>query len=82
MDWDVEDSVVTTHEGIESLEERLGQRTVTTGCEQGTVCVSILEALESLEVPQFRVSQNTLYRLLHRIRDFNEVYKRSGAVHG
>ena len=59
VDWDVEASVVTTHEGIKCLKKRLGQRTVTTGCGQGTVFGSILEILESVEVPQVLVSQYT-----------------------
>ena len=29
-----------------------------------------------------RFSQETFYNLLKRIKDFNEVYKRSGSVHG
>lgn len=82
VDWEVEASVVTTHESIEGLEERLGRRTVTTGCGQGTVYGSIMESLENVNVPDARLHQSTLYSLLHRLRDFNEVYKRSGAVHG
>ena len=82
VDWDVEVSVVTTYNGIKDMEERLGRRTVTTGCGQGTVYGSILENLETVQLPKVRLSQSLFYRLLHRIRDYNEVYNRSGAVHG
>ena len=81
VDWDVEASVVTTYDGIKDIKERLGRRTVTTGCGQGTVYGSILENLETVQLPEVRLSQSLFYRLLHRIRDYNDVYKRSGAVH-
>ena len=81
VDWDVEASVVTTYDGIKDIKERLGRRTVTTGCGQGTVYGSILENLDTVQLPEVRLSQSLFYRLLHRIRDYNDVYKRSGAVH-
>ena len=81
VDWDVEASVVTTYDGIKDIKERLGRRTVTTGCGQGTVYGSILENLETVQLPEVRLSQILFYRLLNRIRDYNDVYKRSGAVH-
>ena len=82
VDWDVDASVVTTWNGIEGLQERLGQRTVTTGCGQGTIYGSILDELENIELSSVRFSQETFYNLLKRIKDYNEVYKRSGSVHG
>ncbi len=67
---------------IVTLMERLGRRTVTTGCGQGTVYGSILEELENIRLPKIRLSKETLYRLLKRIKDYNQVYRKSGAVHG
>ena len=82
VDWEVDASVVKTWKGIEGLEKRLGRRTVTTGCGQGTVYGSILEELENIRLPKIRLSKETLYRLLKRIKDYNQVYRKSGAVHG
>ena len=57
VDWEVDASVVNTWKGIEGLEERLGRRTVTTGCGQGTVYGSILEELENIQLPKIRLQK-------------------------
>src|SRR3954468_5976054 len=37
VDWETDAVAVTTHQGLEGLDEKMGKRTVTTGCGQGTV---------------------------------------------
>ncbi|MGR9108854.1 MAG: formate dehydrogenase accessory sulfurtransferase FdhD [Gammaproteobacteria bacterium] len=41
-----------------------------------------MQTLEKIRVPKVAVSQKTLYGLLDASRDYNEVYKKAGAVHG
>ncbi|RAR60366.1 MULTISPECIES: formate dehydrogenase accessory sulfurtransferase FdhD [Halomonadaceae] len=82
VDWDVEAAVVVSRRAPDDLEERLGQRTVTTGCGQGTVFGRLLDAVGIEPVPSTSLAQSTLYALLENLGAYNETYKSAGAVHG
>ncbi|MEN8261122.1 MAG: formate dehydrogenase accessory sulfurtransferase FdhD, partial [Pseudomonadota bacterium] len=82
VDWETESVAVVTNSTRLDFSEKLAQRTVTTGCGQGTVFGRLLEKLQKIRVPNTKVRQSTLYALLNALREFNEVYKRAGAVHG
>ena len=84
VDWDREQvAVATTHgKGIVDWEEKLANRTVTTGCGQGTVFSCTLDKLYDFRVPHITLKQSRIYALLEAISAFNEIYKRAGAVHG
>ncbi|MGI9303572.1 MAG: formate dehydrogenase accessory sulfurtransferase FdhD [Gammaproteobacteria bacterium] len=84
VDWDRETVNVETRkgEGIVDWEEKLSGRTVTTGCGQGTVFSCTLDKLYDQRLPEVRIKQSLLYALLAEIRQFNEIYKQAGAVHG
>ena len=73
---------VTTWDGIEGWDEKLKKRTVTTGCGQGTVFSCTLDELYTVQLPDIRVPQSTLYNLLENVSRHNSIYKRAGAVHG
>ena len=82
VDWEVDSAVVVTKNGTVDWEEKLKKRTVTSGCGQGTIFGNIIEDLENIKLPKPQLLQSSFYRLLHNIRQYNEVYKKSGAVHG
>jgi FdhD protein len=82
VDHETESVHVATHEGIAGWDEKLKKRTVTTGCGQGTVFSCTLDNLYAIRLPDFEVRQSLIYRLLENIADRNEIYRRSGAVHG
>lgn len=82
VDWDVEAAVVVTRRLPEDLEARLSQRTVTTGCGQGTVFGRLLDATALRPLPETRLAQSVLYRLLDNLGAYNETYRSAGAVHG
>jgi FdhD protein len=82
VDWERGEVRVASFERIADLDEKLKHRTVTTGCGQGTVFGRIGEQIEKLRLPRPKISQSRIYRLLSRINDHNEVYKRAGGVHG
>jgi len=82
VDWEVEAAAVVTRHLPEDLEERLGQRTVTTGCGQGTVFGRLLEATSLRPLPTTAIRQSVLYRLLDNLGAYNETYRSAGAVHG
>lgn len=83
VDWETDAVAVTTRSGIEGLEERMGKRTVTTGCGQGTVFGDLMDELDQVSLPQDAVlAEDTLYALLEAVRKRESIYKQAGAVHG
>jgi FdhD protein len=82
VDWETDSAVVTTFEGIENLDERMNKRTVTTGCGQGTVFGNLMDSLDSINLPRVQLLQSDIYATLHSLSEYNEVYRRAGAVHG
>jgi len=82
VDWETEAVAVVTHVKANDLSEAMAQRTVTTGCGQGTVFGRLMEKLQTIKVPQNLIKQTTLYGMLDSLKAYNEVYKKAGAVHG
>jgi|GEM_PF-8686 len=82
VDWETEAVAVTTRLAEHAFLERLGSRTVTTGCGQGTVFGRLMDQLREIRVPRVTVRQSEIYGIFEALRDYNEVYKRAGAVHG
>jgi FdhD protein len=82
VDWHTESVKVTTWNGVEGWDEKLKKRTITTGCGQGTVFSCTLDKLYTVNLPKVTIQQSEIYALLDNIRDYNEIYKKAGAVHG
>lgn len=82
VDWEVEAAAVVTHSEPEGLEEKLQQRTVTTGCGQGTMFGKLMDKIAEVSLPKVSIKQSTIYALLDNLNKHNETYKNAGAVHG
>lgn len=84
VDWDQERVTINTihGRGIIDWENKLSKRTITTGCGQGTVFSCTLDKLYDIRLPSVQIRQSTIYALLKNIAEFNELYKKAGAVHG
>jgi FdhD protein len=82
VDWDTGSAAVATYEQIAGLDERLGRKTVTTGCGQGTVFGGLMEELDDIRLPAAALSQSRIYDLLQTLNAHNQVYRQAGAVHG
>ncbi len=84
VDWDRGVALVTTTHGhgIVDWEKKLANRTVTTGCGQGTVFSCTLDKLYDVHLPRVRLRQSTIYGLLRALAHDNEIYRAAGAVHG
>ncbi|WP_432471031.1 formate dehydrogenase accessory sulfurtransferase FdhD [Amphritea sp. HPY] len=82
VDWEVESAAVVTDGEPEGLEEKLQQRTVTSGCGQGTMFGSLMDKLAEVSLAKAEVKQSTVYGLLHNLNLHNETYKNAGGVHG
>ncbi|HTR58049.1 MAG TPA: formate dehydrogenase accessory sulfurtransferase FdhD [Casimicrobiaceae bacterium] len=83
VDWEVGAVVVKTRHGLKDLEAKLGKRTKTSGCGQGTVFGDLMEEIDSVHLPEtVTLARSTLYALLDRVRLHETIYKQAGAVHG
>ncbi len=51
VDWDVNAVVINTRSGLKDLEAKLGKRTTTSGCGQGTVFGDLMEEIDSVRLP-------------------------------
>jgi FdhD protein len=84
VDWDRNAVQIETVQGrgIIDWEKKLANRTVTTGCGQGTVFSCTLDKLYDVRLPRVRLRQSLIYGLLRALSDHNEIYRSAGAVHG
>ncbi len=82
VDWETGAVAVVTQQKHRDFSKKLVQRTITTGCGQGTVFGRLMEKLKQISVPKITLKQSTLYAMLAALKAHNEVYKKAGAVHG
>ncbi|MFM1991462.1 MAG: hypothetical protein RJA99_4419 [Pseudomonadota bacterium] len=96
VDWETGAAAVTsrslrdegvpmwTRDGGEAeLDERLGRRTVTTGCGQGTVFGDLMDSIEAIRLPAgVTVTEADVLAVMDQARRQESVYKVAGAVHG
>lgn len=82
VDWETEAVAVVTRHQKSDFSKQMQQRTVTTGCGQGTVFGRLMDKLKNIKVPELLVKKTVLYGLLDSLKSHNEVYKKAGAVHG
>jgi FdhD protein len=82
VDWEVGAAAVKTRAGISDLEQRTAKRVVTTGCGQGSVFGDMMEEVDSIVLPEARLTQAQLYGIVNAIRLKESTYKSAGSVHG
>ncbi|HPU54360.1 MAG TPA: formate dehydrogenase accessory sulfurtransferase FdhD, partial [Burkholderiaceae bacterium] len=96
VDWSSAAAAITTRSMAEQgvalwdrdgergqLDARIGRRTVTTGCGQGTMFGDLMDSLADIRLPAgARLSQEVLYTVMDRVRRHESIYKVAGAVHG
>ncbi|NKC16378.1 MAG: sulfurtransferase FdhD [Gammaproteobacteria bacterium] len=84
VQWDLETVFVTTTHGrgIIDWENKLANRTITSGCGQGTIFSCTIDSIYNTRLAPVKVRQSMLYTLLSNISQYNQVYRQAGAVHG
>ena len=82
IDWKTQSAAVITSESLEHLDTKLSQKTVTSGCGQGTMFGNVLQRLEHQKLQAAPFPQSELYALLEALTHYNQTYKAAGAVHG
>jgi FdhD protein len=81
VDWETESAAVTTHG--KKKPKKIGKRTVTTGCGQGTMYGDLMEEVEKVKLREgVRLADSDLFVLLDKVRKHETIYKQAGAVHG
>ncbi len=82
VDWEVNSAAVITKEDVTHVQKQLEEKTVTSGCGQGTVFGSFTAGLDEIQLPTPAMSQSGIYALLKNLSQYNDTYKNAGAVHG
>ena len=85
VDWETDSVAITTRARRmdKKTRARMGKRTVTTGCGQGTVFGDLMEEIDTIRLrDDVSLTEETLYGLLEALRRHETTYKAAGAVHG
>jgi FdhD protein len=83
VDWETESCAIATRKGVRGLAKKMGKRTVTTGCGQGTVFGDLMEEIDKVRLrADVALADSDLFVLLDRVRKHETIYKQAGAVHG
>jgi FdhD protein len=83
VDYDEELSVVVVRtERATDYEQKLRKKVQTSGCAQGTVFGDLMEALETVTLPEAEFRTSWLYALTHKINTTPSLYLEAGAIHG
>ena len=83
VDWSVNTAAVTTNGlDLSSVENKLKHKVITSGCGQGTTFGGLMDDLKDKRIQMKTIKQSTIYHLLKLLHDKNEIYRKSGAVHG
>ena len=82
VNWSSNEALVTTQNGEGLKHVNVEQRTVTTGCGQGTILSCTLDKLYDYRVVQTPIKQSDIYRVLASMSAFNQAYRAAGSVHG
>jgi len=83
VDWEANAVAIVTRTGLKDAERKMGKRTVTTGCGQGTVFGELMEEIDKVVLPaEAALGEADFFGLLEAVRKRETIYKQAGAVHG
>ncbi len=83
VDYDEELSVVVVRTKRKTnYEKKLKKKVQTSGCAQGTVFGDLMEALDTITLPNTTLRTSWLYSLTHEINTTPSLYLEAGAIHG
>ena len=83
VDWETDSCAITTRKGVKDLQKKMGKRTVTSGCGQGTMFGSLMDEIDQVKLREdVTLSDEQLFVLIEKVRKHETIYKQAGAVHG
>jgi len=69
--------------GVKGLKKKMGKRTVTSGCGQGTVYGDLMQEIDQVKLrADVTLADEQLFVLIEKVRKYETIYKQAGAVHG
>ena len=82
VDWETDSAAVTTR-GKKDIRKRIGKKTVTSGCGQGTMYGDLMEEIDKVQLRKDVFLEDAdLFVLIEKVRRHETIYKQAGAVHG
>jgi FdhD protein len=82
VDWETDSAAVVTR-SKNDIQERIAKKTVTSGCGQGTMFGDLMEEIDRVELRKdVRLTDESLFALIEKVRKHETIYKQAGAVHG
>ena len=83
VDWETDSVAVTTRKARKNIERKIGKRTVTSGCGQGTMFGDLMEEIDDVKLRNdLTLGDAELFVLIEKVRKHETIYKQAGAVHG
>ena len=83
VDWETDAVAVTTRKTRKHIGKKIGKRTVTTGCGQGTVFGDLMAEIDGVKLrDDLTLGDAELFVLIEKVRRHETIYKQAGAVHG
>jgi FdhD protein len=83
VDWETDSCAITTRKGVKDLKKKVGKRTVTSGCGQGTMFGNLMEEIDQVRLRKdVTLADEQLFVLIEKVRKYETIYKQAGAVHG
>jgi FdhD protein len=83
VDYDEELAVVVVRTKRKTnYEKKLKKKVQTSGCAQGTVFGDLMEALDTVKLPEAELRTSWLYTLTNTINTTPSLYLEAGAIHG
>ncbi|OFZ90658.1 MAG: formate dehydrogenase family accessory protein FdhD [Betaproteobacteria bacterium RBG_16_66_20] len=83
VDWETDAVAVTTRKAGKNIAKKIGKRTVTSGCGQGTMFGDLMEEIDDVKLRNdLTLGDAELFVLIEKVRKHETIYKQAGAVHG
>ncbi|MGU9978333.1 MAG: formate dehydrogenase accessory sulfurtransferase FdhD [Candidatus Oxydemutatoraceae bacterium WSBS_2016_MAG_OTU14] len=82
VDWERERADINLRTELTDWDEKLSTKIITSGCGQGTIYSCTLDKLYDQRLPNLSIEQSSIYNLLKKMAQHNQVYTSAGAVHG
>ena len=83
VDWETDSVAVVTKGMQKDVKKKIGRKTVTTGCGQGTVFGDLMAEIDAVRLrDDIALEDAQLFILIEKVRKYETIYKQAGAVHG
>ena len=84
VDWETETADILIKPGrkLIGINDKLSNRTITSGCGGGILFGHNMDELYKLKLPEIEIRQSSIYSLLKQLKKHTKIYRQAGSVHG